>query len=381
MVTKSEFHAYLSQTCENFDALESFPHYPPQPSTHYMHPPLQGGDGKALAELLSRFCPDSAIDAQLIRAFFLSLVWGGSPGSRPAFLFSAADNDLQGGRGVGKSKLVQMGARLVNGTLSVSTTEPFDKIVSRLLSPDAVGRRVVLLDNVKSLRFSWADLEGLITSNVISGHRLYSGEGRRMNNLLYCLTLNGASLSRDMAQRTVIVKLARPAPSANWEEATGAFIEKHRWVIIGDIVAALQAAAKSLARHSRWASWEDGVLSRIQHPDTAQQIIVERQSAVDDDAAEADLVRTAIADELRRRGHHPGKDVVWIPTSALARMVEAATGEKRPVNKASTYLGTLVIPELRKSNRGTGRGWTWAGEGSVEQQAVELLPEGLANLP
>src|SRR5581483_8951635 len=100
---------------ENFEAVEAFPHHPPRPTHYYMLPTVTGGDGTKLAKLLDFFKPASGVDHDLLHAFFLSLFWGGSPGSRPAYLFTANKDDPQGGRGIGKSKVAQMGGHLVGG--------------------------------------------------------------------------------------------------------------------------------------------------------------------------------------------------------------------------------------------------------------------------
>ena len=50
----------------------------------------------------------------------------------------------------------------------------------------------------------------MITTDIISGKRLYMGEGRRPNTITHVITLNGASLSKDLAQRCIPIKLARP---------------------------------------------------------------------------------------------------------------------------------------------------------------------------
>jgi hypothetical protein len=193
------------------------------------------------------------------------------------FLFKGVDDDPNGGRGAGKSTVAQMIGRLRNGHIDLSTNEPMEKVITRLLSPDAMERGIVLLDNIKSLKLSWAELEGLITSDSISGHRLYHGEGRRPNNLSYFLTLNGACLSKDMAQRCVIIEIKRPNFSATWEEEVIAYIEENRWAIIGDILAELQRKAEPLNKVSRWGSWEQAVLSKVAEPSDCQKVILERQ--------------------------------------------------------------------------------------------------------
>jgi hypothetical protein len=238
-----------------------------------------------------------------------------------------------------------------------------DKLLPRLLSQGAQGKRMALLDNIKALRFSWAELEGLITCSEISGRMLYVGEGTRPNLLNWTLTLNNASLSKDMAQRTIIVRLARPPRDPRWWDDTVAMIEAQRWQIIGDIIAVLKSApATPLTKYTRWAAWEAAVLAHVAAPADCQKVIAERQEAVDDDAAEATIVRDYFYDELQRRGHDPDTDVIWIPSNVAATLLNQALNENRPTNKAANYLRTLGIEELQKSDRGGfGRGWVWRG--------------------
>jgi hypothetical protein len=362
MVSQAQFHSYLTQSAPCYDAVEPYPHCPVLPGHYYMHPEPEGGSGEALAELLHRFNPASLVDYDLIAAFYLSLVWGGLPGTRPAWLFTSDDEDDGSGRGVGKSKAAQMGARLVGGAITVSPDEPMDKLMPRLLSPDGLSRRIALLDNVKRVRFSWAELESLITTDTISGRQLYVGEGRRPNTLTWAITLNGANLSKDMSQRCVIVKVSRPEEySATWEEETAALIETKRWEIVGDLLAILKQPTMPLKRHSRWGAWEDAVLAHVGDPSECQKVIEERQGQVDDDSAEADLIREYFAEQIRRRGFNQATQVIWIPTALAAEWMEDATGEKRPVNRASSLLATLNIKELRKGSEHGRRGWRWTG--------------------
>jgi hypothetical protein len=373
MMTQAQFDAYLRQTAECFDAVEAIPHHPPLPRHYYMHPPLTGGDGEALRQLLGCFRPATPVDHDLLHAFFLSLFWGGPPGARPAWLFTAEANDPEGGRGVGKSRLAQLGARLVGGAVGVESHERMSEVITRLLSPDALDKRVLLLDNVKTLKFSWAELESLITTDVVSGHRMYHGEAQRPNTLSVCVTLNGAALSRDLAKRSVPVQLARPDYDAAWEDRVKEFIDARRWDIVGDCLAALQGPGRPLTEFTRWGAWEAGVLSHVADPLACQQAIRRRQDDVDEDAGEAAEVRAYIADALRQYRHDPERAVVSIPSAVAAEWVNAATGERRPTNKATAYLNQLHIPELRKRRTGRTRGWVWrGGAAAAAAEAVEL---------
>jgi len=218
-------------------AIESVPHFPAMPA-YYMHPSLPESDGSHLEALINFFTPDTDVDRELIKAFAMTLFWGGAPGKRPVFLITGPDHDSdvsQKGRGVGKTTLVTVLSQLVGGMITFSPQCDIEKIKTRLLSPSALQHRLAVLDNLKTLRFSWADFEGLITTPVISGHRMYHGEGRRINNLIWALTLNGATLSKDMAQRCCIIKVNRPEYDPEWQPQVKQYIQEFRWHIISDI--------------------------------------------------------------------------------------------------------------------------------------------------
>jgi hypothetical protein len=372
LVPKGEFFAHLQQTGDVFKAVEAYPHFPELPGHFYLHPELKGGDGAALDSFLTRFRPESTNDGELLKAFFLTLVAGVPPGQRPAFLITAEEGDRQAGRGVGKTSTVRFGAQLVGGHLDIKPGDGMADIITRILSAAGRSKRVLLIDNVKSLKFSCAELEGFITEDTISGRQLFVGEGSIPNVFTVALTINGATLSRDMAQRCVIVKLARPNYTATWEDETAAFVAANRWALLGDLVAILKRSAEPLARYSRWAAWERLVLARLQKPATLQSLIEERQGDVDDDSEEADLVRGAIRQALESAGVDPERQNVLIPSSRMAEIVNGATGEKRPTNKVSAYLKTLQLPELRKSNRGCVRGWLWSGPQAGAAGTLEM---------
>jgi hypothetical protein len=248
--------------------------------------------------------------------------------------------------------------------------------MTRLLSPAALDRRIAFLDNVKTLRFSWADLEALITGDVISGRALYVGEGRRPNTLTWFITLNQASLSRDMAQRTIPIRLARPKHDPSWEAETWNFIEENRWAIVGDALAILRKEVAPLARYSRWSAWEQAVLARATPCAAECQAEIERrQEAIDDDREECDQVRSAFRDELKRRGHNPDAEAIWMSSVQTAEILNLATGERMPTKRATAHLRTLNVPELRKCDFKGSRGWAWRGKQSHPDQTLVDVAE------
>jgi hypothetical protein len=377
-VTKAEFHTYLTQTAQSYDAVEPAPHHPQLSGHFYLHHEVGGGDGKALQALLARFNPATDVDRQLIKAMFLTPFWGGPGGTRPAFLITCEDEDESKGRGVGKTSLAEMVGLLAGGTIHFSKEESPEAITKRLISPAALDMRVVLLDNLKTLKFSSEVLEGLLTAAVVSGWKLYQGHGSRPNTLTYLLTINGASLSKDMAQRCVIIKLRRPVHSGDWARETRGFIESRRWEIIGDILAELRRDVPPLESVSRWGQWEQAVLSSCDDPADCLRLIEERRGEVDGDQDEADQVRDVFIQDLRKRGFDPDTAVVWYAAEAVRRIVNHATGEIRSTNKATAYLNNLAIKEIKRDKKFKGdRGHHWKGaKSSPEEQPVRYDSTG-----
>jgi hypothetical protein len=376
-VSRSVFDAHLRMAAADYAAVEAYPHSPPLTGHYYLHPPVAGGNGERFQQLLDAFAPATAADRSLIQAAFMTPLWGGAPGSRPAFLIERGKADEDGeeveagdddgtGLGVGKSKLAQFIALLVGSYMEVEKGLDIGKVKTRMLSPAALTRRVALLDNVKTLKFSWAELEGLITCDTISGHQMYVGEGRRPNTFTWLITLNNASLSRDLAQRCVIVRLRRPTYDPAWEDGVRRLIQEYRWEIIGDILALLGGPKEPLDAYTRWAAWEQEVMAACPDPAGALAAISARQAAIDGDQEEADLLQRAFARELKQWGHDPATCRVFLPSKVAADIYNEATGEKLPAQTIGRRLMTYAIRELRKVKRSDlgGRVWVWTGAGA-----------------
>jgi hypothetical protein len=372
-VSQAQFHNHLTQAAESFEAVEAYPHYPELPGHFYLHPPPAGGPGDALTGLLARFRPATPVDRDLTLAFYLTLAWGGKPGQRPAFFIAAEPNAPYGGRGVGKSKYVQLGSLLVGGHVAVRRKDNVDQLLTRLLSADALALRVVLLDNLKELNFSWDDLEAMITCDTLSGHRMYVGEGRRPNTLLWCLTSNRATLSKDLARRCAVIGLAAPRYDPTWEATTVNYINERRWEILGDLLAELRRPVPPLARFSRWGAWEQEVLAHVTDPAACQKVLEQRQAALDADQEEADLVREGFMRAIRQTGQDPARSLVWITTQQAVRVIAQATEVQWPITHVSAHLASLGIPELRKSDRAKAKGWTWRGTAAPPDAKASTL--------
>ncbi|MBI2480724.1 MAG: hypothetical protein HYV60_19480, partial [Planctomycetia bacterium] len=310
LVTQKQLFEELLRSAPAYDTIESVPHEPPVPRAYYACDVPRDGDGSAIEGLLDCFSPASEQDRQLIKAMFLTAFWGGPPGARPAFLITSPF-----GRGMGKTTLPKMLTRLVGvgEIFDIKPREDVGTIKQRLLTPSARKYRLATLDNLKSLRFSWDDLESLITTPVISGKQMYFGESQRPNYLTWILTVNGASFTRDMAQRVITIALDKPHHTGTWESDTERYIDEHRQEIIADIVTILRPRPPRLDKATRWGTWDAQVLARLHEPETLQRLIVERQHEIDVEDEEAALIHEAIMAELWRHRINPHEAKVLIP--------------------------------------------------------------------
>jgi hypothetical protein len=370
--TKEEVFAGLQQSSTIYQAVEILPHEPPIPGHYYACDVPEPGTGEHLLSLVQRFSPATPIDCDLILCLFATLLWGGSGGSRPAFVITSDD-----GRGVGKSKMAGMVSHLAGGVIEISANEDSAKMKERLLSPEGLTKRVALLDNVKTLRFSWAELESLITSPVVSGKRLYVGEASRPNNLTWIITLNGVSLSTDMAQRSVVVKIKRPSHSGDWEEEIRQFIDRYRQEIIADLIGFLRGPRTPLIRFTRWGSWERSILSLTDDPDSVQQEIIARQESSDVEEEDAGLIVEFFRQKLQELSYQPDHDKVHIPSSIAAKWLCEATNERHGVSAASRMLkqkcteGTIKDLQINKCKI-WGRGFIWFPAQAIGEVQLNL---------
>jgi hypothetical protein len=369
-VGREEVFAELKRTSQRYLAVEEMPHEPPMSGHYYACETPGPGNGDTLRTLIDRFEPATAIDRDLIEAAMMTVVWGGQGGSRPCFVITSDD-----GRGAGKSKLAEMIGHIAGGILSFSNNEEIGVIKTRLLSAAALTMRVALLDNVKSHKFSWAEMEALITATAISGKQMYVGEGSRPNTITWFITLNGASLSTDMAQRSIIIKVKRPNRAGSWEEDTLRFILENRQALIADLIGCLRRPAVTLDKFTRWATWEKSVLSRLPEPSEAQAIIAERQGAVDVDADEAEHLEEYFAGQLRSLGYDPEAERVFVPSLVAARWLNWATNENNRTIAAGRILGQLCTEGRFKALRRNkhcewGRGLIWEAPNAAMNASV-----------
>jgi hypothetical protein len=138
-------------------------------------------------------------------------------------------------------------------------------------------------------------------------------------------------------------------------------------------------AATPFRPKTRWAAWEGGVLSRVQNPTGAQDLILERQQELDDDAAGAEAIAEVFRGQIRDSGGDPRRGRYFLPNELVRQWLFLATSERLPANRATTRLKALGIPQLEttssgKDSKGHGcRGWHWTGEEAQPDARVQNL--------
>jgi hypothetical protein len=377
MITQERLFEHVRKfTAPQFDAIELYPHEPPQPGLYYMHPPCKPQRQRnVLDQYLDHFCPETKFDRELLRAAIMTPFAGVTPGARPAFRIEGPEIDLPqlGGRGVGKTTSVDLIAAPCGGLMELRETESFSEFVTRLLSEDGRTKRVIRVDNLKTLKLSWADLEAFITSQTISGRQLFRGEGRRPNTLTLFVTVNGGSLSKDMASRTVTIRLARPAPNPNWLHDAFAFVEEHRWELIAQILGTLSDEPGNITPESRWAEWESAVLGRVSFYEECQALIKARALELDADNQSACECEDHFASKLVEHGHDTNAQYIKLPLNILAEWLTSFSGKRVGPEWVTRTLNTKPLVRLKYQRTGTERFWAWiGGNADTSHDPVEL---------
>ena len=366
-ITKAEFFSYAKQNVAAYHGIELLPHHPPVAGVYYAgsddghgwRPPEPQG---RLWELLDMLNGATEIDATLLRAMFLTPAWGGQPGCRPIFVLDSPGH----GQGSGKTVTAELVSLIYGQAISIGKDEKIEDIRKRLLGESSTGR-VVLLDNAKGRQDS-AGIESLVTAPVINGHRMYVGNASRPNLFTYIVTANAPRLSKDLAERSVIIHIgASRHTDANFVERARNFVLQHRASMIADAVAALRSdpvCAIDTGGRDRWGSWQNGVLARCQGGDDAAIETKARRAVVDVDTEDAEDIAAAI---IARIGGADQLGVQFTPEGMRQTLVNAGCLDRNMSVKAMTTIlvglaGVGPLKLLSRKRYNHGRMWQW-GEG------------------
>jgi hypothetical protein len=388
LCTKQEMYAHICQgnEFEQYRAAESLPHWPRLPLHFYTWAAPEGytPDGSHFNALLDKFSNyESEHDRAMLRALFLAPAWGGPYGARPCWVIEAPD------RGCGKTQVANIVGKLYGGYLDFDLTRSGEEdLATRLLSEGGLTKRIVRVDNVKRQAGSGL-VENLITSDDISGKRLFHGEASRPNTMCWIITANGLRMSRDMSERSFVLRLRRltdAEKSGAWRQDVLNLIDTKRDYILADIGAILTAeAAYDVKVPDRWSEFVQGVLSRCfsTRDALAEAVRVNqvRRNSHDDDLEEALSIQEAIDAFLVGKPSNfiTGPDMVNIVNEALNLSYKLSACKVKHTLKEHLEAGRLTRIEEHRS--AAARGWniTLIGDGKSSQDAQERTdgPTGL----
>lgn len=310
-ISKTEMHNYCGIVAKQYELITSLPHYPKLPECFYAKdiPPEQNGTLDTLVNMLY-FATDA--DRQLLKALFMTPFWGGGGGQRPSFIIDGLENDAEENRGIGKTTITKFLATLCGESVDVSSRTDGEDIKKRILTSN--DSRLVRMDNIKAGTLSSEVLESLITADRISGHKMYEGHGSMPNWFTYVLTFNGAVLSRDMSQRSMIIRLKRPEKyDAAWESNVTAYIQENRYRLIADIGYELSREMAGTKSQTRFAHWERAVLAKASNDlPTVLAAIAKEQRETNSDNQLADEIREIMVSNISKiwRASNTGSDRV-----------------------------------------------------------------------
>jgi hypothetical protein len=353
LLGKEEFVSYCRSSVPAYRQIEELPHEPAMADAYYAWRDIDyTPNGEHFDHLLSFFDNlETPQDALIVRSMFLSPLWGGLSGTRPAFIITSPD------RGCGKSTFADVLGELYGAVRLEPDSRREERVVSRLLSPTAIVKRIVIVDNVKSEQGSPL-IESLITSTEISGHQMYIGEAVRPNTLTFIITGNGIRLSRDLSERSFIISLTRPVLRPEWRDQVFGYVHQYRAEIIMDIRHCLRTAPKLLHRaRDRWQSFLDGPLSAA-CPDAASleavvALTVVRRSETDIELEEADSIEFAARAYIEQNKPGLFNDVVFLTSNEMRKAINDSMGNAWNEKKVKNNIDGHV-----KSGRLTSIEWT-----------------------
>ena len=214
---------------------------------------------------------------------------------------------------------------------------------------------------------------------------MYKGQFTRPNLLTWFITANTPSLSRDLAERSIIINIGHAAHQSDFMDWKEKFIKENRAQLISDIINWLDADKKSsLSGPSldRWSSWQRAILEQFENADELAIHYQSQRPEVDTDLEESEEVAGCIIELITRRGLDPDKDSIRIPRSTLyqeLREQDVIDNTMSPKG-CTTWVRNMMTLDPMKSlgvckHTGKGRTWLWTGKDHDGEAPHKALPD------
>jgi hypothetical protein len=347
-ITKEDLYIYLCNHAKEYASVESWPHHTPFPSTYYLDRKLPDPDPKLLDELGEH------------------LNWQ-----------TPLDRDLS--YGVGKTETAKLFCSLWGGSVELNDNDSWDKIQKALMNDDQIGRRCILIDNIKT-HLSHSGLESLITTSEASGHVMYVGYRKVPNYFTIYLTANTPRLSRDLVDRAVMAQIGPHSHASHWKDWAVSFIKHKQKTFIATCLARIREGPKSKIPPGlldRWSLWQREVLATFPNgPDLAAHYIALR-GRYDEESQMAVTLATVFRSIIQTKGF-PDPDTVQLrlPKMEVAdALKENGIFQVRlsPLQIEKRVVPYLTMPPLRPVKDAGDGEWVWTG---VKYQPPTPKPEG-----
>jgi len=129
---------------------------------------------------------------------------------------------------------------------------------------------------------------------------------------------------------------------------------------------------------SRWAAWEQAVLSRVCDPASIAAPVASRRADLDDDDTTAAAVRDAVAKFINvEKIIDPETHRIRMPADAIAKAVEGISPHGKNAIATCRWLASINVPGVQRKRAKDGRYWVWVGTNTTDADAFEdwnLMP-------
>jgi len=279
-VSQRQFYLSVLAEATRYESISNIPSWPRRADVFYSHLPLPPPcpEHSRFNALLDMLLPETPEDRCLMAAMLCCPLWYIPYIPRPAWIVDSHD-----GQGSGKTTLVELVSMLYGAEPIKANRVMMDNraevIHKRCLSIDGRHKRVFLLDNATG-DFHCDELASMMTASAITGMAPYGrGEETRPNDLTYVITANSASVSPDIADRSLYVYVTKPpdvdtSEEESWKTTILRHIQTNQLAIIADIIHILESHTRfdGVKLRTRFKEFEASIL----HPCCGSHGMVER---------------------------------------------------------------------------------------------------------
>ncbi|MBF0313354.1 MAG: DUF3854 domain-containing protein [Oligoflexia bacterium] len=316
-----------------------------------------------LSKLLNEFCFKSMADRDnflgaLISRLLPTMFMGECP-----FLAIVGNQPS-----LGKSLLGNLIAIIYSGKQSPRVNyNPNDEQFERAITVHARNNDYVFIDNVRGNKIESQFLEGMITSKVYAARILGKTENiERPNTILFMLSMNDASLNKDLITRALPVELYYPDNPSKRKFCIldpAAYAEEHREQLLAELIGFIEvwkAKGKPIKdidyRFKRYAGIIGGILEANGHSeflsnadeaaakfdDTLQEIAYLFEGHLDQVFTAAELVSMAEEKELFRT-QLMSKESSKAKATFLGKLLGPYNKRELPIETEDDFRGAIIL--------------------------------------